>query len=70
MSTPNARANRNRIEAQLGSHRHGRPSKLEFRKFGERHGGNLLTQILYISTLSMIFAELKEEKIVPHKDKW
>lgn len=52
LATPNSRANRNRIEAQLGSHRHGRPSKLEFRKFGERHG------------------ELKEEKIVPHKDKW
>jgi hypothetical protein len=46
LATPASRPNRNRIEAQLGSHRHGRPSKLEFRKFGERHGGNFILEMV------------------------
>uniref|UniRef100_A0A7E5A1F4 C2 domain-containing protein n=1 Tax=Panagrellus redivivus TaxID=6233 RepID=A0A7E5A1F4_PANRE len=33
-----ARANRNNVEVRPGGHRHGRPSKLEFREWGERHG--------------------------------
>ncbi|KAI6184403.1 hypothetical protein M3Y97_00592400 [Aphelenchoides bicaudatus] len=52
MPTPASRSNRNRMDFQVGSHRHGQPSKLAYRRFGERHG------------------ELKEERIVPHKDKW
>ncbi|KAH7714131.1 Protein DH11.5 e [Aphelenchoides avenae] len=49
---PGARANRNSAEARPGSHRHGRPSKLQYRNWGEPHG------------------ELREEKIIPHKDPW
>ncbi|KAI1711969.1 hypothetical protein DdX_09931 [Ditylenchus destructor] len=37
-AAPQARSNRNHVEARPGSHRHGRPSKLEFRAWGERHG--------------------------------
>uniref|UniRef100_A0A914PH06 Uncharacterized protein n=1 Tax=Panagrolaimus davidi TaxID=227884 RepID=A0A914PH06_9BILA len=37
-SAPPARANRNNHEVRPGGHRHGRPSKLEFREWGERHG--------------------------------
>ncbi|KAI1727428.1 hypothetical protein Ddc_04731 [Ditylenchus destructor] len=37
-AAPQARSNRNHAEARPGSHRHGRPSKLEFRTWGERHG--------------------------------
>ncbi|KAI6196605.1 hypothetical protein M3Y94_01129300 [Aphelenchoides besseyi] len=52
MPASGARASRNNIEIKPGIHRHGRPSKLRYRQWGERHG------------------ELREEKIVPHKDKW
>ncbi|CAD5215743.1 unnamed protein product [Bursaphelenchus xylophilus] len=52
MSSPGARANRNNIEQRPGCHRHGRPSKLENRRWGERH------------------SDLKEERIIPHKDEW
>lgn len=38
-AAPAARANRNyHGDQRTGSHRHGRPSKLEFRNWGERHG--------------------------------
>uniref|UniRef100_A0AC35EU13 Uncharacterized protein n=1 Tax=Panagrolaimus sp. PS1159 TaxID=55785 RepID=A0AC35EU13_9BILA len=37
-SAPPARANRNNHEVRPGGHRHGRPSKLEFREWGDRHG--------------------------------
>ncbi|CAD5211392.1 unnamed protein product [Bursaphelenchus okinawaensis] len=52
MATPGARANRNNIEHRPGCHRHGRPSKLENRRWGERR------------------SELKDERVVPHKDEW
>ncbi|CAK5081721.1 unnamed protein product [Meloidogyne enterolobii] len=41
-AAPAARANRGYHggDQRTGSHRHGRPSKLEFRNWGERHGGN------------------------------
>uniref|UniRef100_A0A183BNN2 Uncharacterized protein n=1 Tax=Globodera pallida TaxID=36090 RepID=A0A183BNN2_GLOPA len=38
-AAPAARANRTyHGDQRTGSHRHGRPSKLEFRAWGERHG--------------------------------
>uniref|UniRef100_A0A914MTU7 Candidate secreted effector n=1 Tax=Meloidogyne incognita TaxID=6306 RepID=A0A914MTU7_MELIC len=39
-AAPAARANRGYHggDQRTGSHRHGRPSKLEFRNWGERHG--------------------------------
>ena len=37
-SAPASRANRNNHEIRPGGHRHGRPSKLEFREWGDRHG--------------------------------
>ena len=39
---PGARANRNNVEVRHGGHRHGRPSKLEFRNWGDRHGGEFI----------------------------
>ncbi|KAI6226188.1 C2 domain-containing protein [Aphelenchoides fujianensis] len=52
LSAPSARPNRNNVDYRPGVHRHGRPSKLHYRQWGERNG------------------ELRDEKIVPHKDKW
>ena len=41
-AAPGARANRNNVELRPGGHRHGRPSKLEFRNWGDRHGGEFI----------------------------
>lgn len=38
MAAPAARANRNHVSDKRNCEKHGRPAKLEFRSWGDRHG--------------------------------